>query len=859
MKNKIGYKLVIAIVLFSSFITLITTALQIYMDYNVEIKKINDYETLIKESYLKSISSSVWSYDEIQIDTQLKGILHIPNVEYLEIILTKDKGARWSVGSVESENTITKEFSLWYNNNIKTINIGVLRAVISLDAVYSGLFIKAIEILISNAIQIFIISGFMLFIVQYLLTRHLYALSCWLRIVDIGKSFEKFELDRASFKSGINDELDEVVLAINQMQENLKTYLTDLTKSENKYKILTENIPLKIFHKDTNSVYVACNQNYAEDLNIESDQIVGKTDFDFFPKELAAKYRSDDHHIMESKKIELFEEQYIAPGREEVTIRTIKAPIWDSNSNVIGLIGAFTDITELKMTKKALLQSERKFSRLIEGLQNSHFFYSHDTSGHFTYLSSSITNILGYSDKEFLEHYTRYLTDNPINQEAVLHTEMAIMGVQQPPYEVEMLHKDGSIRRLQLSEAPVFDQDGKAVAVEGIAHDITEIKKIEDQLRQAQKMEAIGALAGGIAHDFNNILNVILGYAEIAKDDALPESSMVENLSRVIQAGERAKDLISQILAFSRQSEHNSIPFQPASIVKEVVKMLRHAIPSTIEIHENIDPNSELILADPIQIHQILMNLCTNAFHAMEHTGGDLFISLQNRKIDSEDPILTSTSLVAGKYVELRVRDTGPGISPAIQDKIFNPYFTTKEVGKGSGMGLSIVHGIVKSYGGAITVETTPEKGAAFYLFFPVAERGEAKEVIHEPVRKGSERILFVDDEDFLVNIGKKMLEMLGYKVTVKQSSIEAMELFQNQPDQFDLIITDQTMPVMTGADFARRILQIRPDMPIILCTGYSTIISEEKAKSMGIKAFALKPILQRDMSRLIRKVLDGS
>jgi len=376
-------------------------------------------------------------------------------------------------------------------------------------------------------------------------------------------------------------------------------------------------------------------------------------------------------------------------------------------------------------------------------------------------------------------------------------------------------------------------------------------------LRQAQKIEAIGTLAGGIAHDFNNILAAILGYAEMAREDCQPGTTVAKDLDKVLEGGNRAKDLVQQILVFSRQDEMERIPMQPASVVKEAIKMLRPSLPTTIDINQDIICATTQILADPTQIHQILMNLCTNAFHAMEETGGKLNISLKEVTLTHED-LLHEPNVEAGNFIQLSVSDSGPGIPPEIKKNIFNPYFTTKETGKGTGMGLAIVHGIVKSYGGFISLYSEPGEDTVFHVFLPVIVKEllpEIKDI--EPIPIGRERILFIDDEEILAEMGKSMLERLGYQVTVRNNSMEALEIFQNQPDLFDLVITDQTMPGMTGADIARKMIQIRPDIPIILCTGYSTVISDEKAKSYGIKEFALKPLSKKDIAVLIRKVLD--
>jgi len=383
-------------------------------------------------------------------------------------------------------------------------------------------------------------------------------------------------------------------------------------------------------------------------------------------------------------------------------------------------------------------------------------------------------------------------------------------------------------------------------------------KQLQARLAQAQKMEAIGVLAGGIAHDFNNVLAAIMGYTELAVEDAPPDSRAVNDLEKVLTAAHRAKDLVKQILAFSRQSSLDRTPVKIQPLVKESLKMLRASIPSTISITQDIDPLDGTVMADPTQIHQVIMNLCTNAYHAMENTGGELSVKVKTTPIDSLAPS-DERQIPPGKYVELTVTDTGTGIGADIIDKIFEPYFTTKGTGKGSGMGLAIIHGIITSYGGAITVKSAIGQGTTFTVYLPVVEEviresGELKEI---PGGKG--RILFVDDEELLMKMGREMLEMLGYTVTSRDSSKEALETFMAAPNLFDLVITDQTMPEMTGIDLARRMLQIRPDVPIILCTGYSPLVDEESAKLIGIREFAIKPLTMASIAQLIRKTLNGA
>jgi PAS domain S-box-containing protein len=480
-----------------------------------------------------------------------------------------------------------------------------------------------------------------------------------------------------------------------------------------------------------------------------------------------------------------------------------------------------------------------------------------DAEGLIRTVNVSTLRLLGYQENELIGHPFSLIAEDALS--AVLKKNMDID-------KLETLYraKNGHELPVLFSSSKMDTSSGESQAVVCLALDISDKKQIEKekdrlekQLRQAHKMEAIGTLAGGIAHDFNNILTVILGYTDLAKYEVQPGSKLASDLDHVQEAGTRAKDLVKQILAFSRQDDTECIPLRPANLVREAIKILRPSLPTTIEINHNIDPKTSLICVDPTKIHQILMNLCTNAFQAMEETGGRLDISLKDIDLSSAD-LVHEPHVKAGSFVQLSVRDTGTGIAPEIKDKIFDPYFTTKEIGKGTGMGLSIVHGIVKSYGGFVTLESECGKGSAFHVFLPVLKEEMLSEhETAEPIPIGRERILFIDDEKAVAELAKDMLERLGYQVVIKTNSLEALVFFQNQPDRFDLVITDQTMPGMTGADLARRMIQIRPNIPIILCTGYSAIMSENKAKSLGIREFAYKPLTKKDMAKLIRKVLD--
>ncbi|MBN2232103.1 MAG: response regulator [Deltaproteobacteria bacterium] len=424
-------------------------------------------------------------------------------------------------------------------------------------------------------------------------------------------------------------------------------------------------------------------------------------------------------------------------------------------------------------------------------------------------------------------------------------------------HNAEIVNKEQK-RIFSVSASPLRGPDGRLLNIVYIARDITEMKSLERQLRHAQKMEAIGTLAGGIAHDFNNILSPVLGYAEIIAEGAPADSDLAGYCQQILNAGMRARDLVKQILTFSRETEQEFKPIQLHLVVKEVLKLLRSSMPSTIEIKHKVDTLA-LVTADPTMVHQIVMNLCTNAYYAMRETGGTLAVCLEEVELDADDYI-TELDLRSGRYLRLEISDSGCGMPREIQDRIFEPYFTTKAQGEGTGLGLSLVHGIVTKLGGHITVYSEPGKGATFHVYLPKyeGEKGRAEALATAvSLPRGHEHILIVDDEKMIAKIMQTTLESLGYRVTSCVDSRQALEQFEARPESFDLVLSDVTMPVLTGVELARRILLLRPELPIILCTGFSAIINEEKAKSLGIRRLLKKPVPRCDLAMALREELD--
>jgi len=411
---------------------------------------------------------------------------------------------------------------------------------------------------------------------------------------------------------------------------------------------------------------------------------------------------------------------------------------------------------------------------------------------------------------------------------------------------------------LLLTDQIIRWPDGREVRYE-IGIDITERKRMEKELRQSQKMEALGTLAGGIAHDFNNILMPITLNTELALRSTGEPDKVPEKLTYVLEAAQRGRELVKQIITFSRRKEQKREPIRIAPVIKEALKLLKSSLPTTIELRENLEnDSSEIVVADPTQIHQILMNLCTNAAHAMRKGGGVLEVSLASMEVD-ENTAPLHADLHVGPYLRLTVSDSGEGMDRETMERIFEPFFTTKERIEGTGMGLAVVHGIVKHHGGAITVYSELGRGSAFHVFFPRMEGSQDKKHISPTdVPTGSEHILLVDDEEPVLRSEQSMLESLGYAVTVSAESEEALQVFRTQPNGFDLVITDQTMPSMTGSELSRKLMHIKRDIPIILCTGFSETVDEDKARAEGIRELVMKPFTTKEMAETVRRVLDA-
>jgi PAS domain S-box-containing protein len=638
-----------------------------------------------------------------------------------------------------------------------------------------------------------------------------------------------------------------------------------IRQSEERFRHLVEDsIQGILIHRAGKPIFT--NQAYAEMYGYDSPEDILRLE-NIFQEIIAPEDRDRLYHYFQCRlRGEPAPTHYTCRG-----VRRDGTYIWVENlitivpwEGEIAIQCSVVDISERKQTEEALRQSHAYFHALVQ--HSADIICVLDAEGNVNYCSPSLETVLGYRPHELRERNILG-TLHPDDRARVQSTLAQL--VQHPgtaqAVEYRVRHRDGSWRTLEaVGSSPIESLNAGTIIVN--ARDITERKraeeerqKLETQLRQAQKMESIGTLAGGIAHEFNNVLAAILGFAELTQYVVARGEKAWSYVQEVLKAGQQAKDLVQQLLTFSRPGEHKLEPVSVAQVVRDALPLIRAIFPSTIDIRLDITAETSVVLADQTQLHQVVLNLCNNAEYAMRQTGGILEIVVEAVQVD--DAWATSyLQLLSGVYVRLAIRDTGHGIAPEVKDRIFDPFFSTKGVGEGSGLGLAVVHGIVTSHSGVIAVESTPGAGTTCVVYLPQYEGTVGDVGGPEPAHllaHGKGRILFVDDEEMLVRLAQVQLKNLGYEVVVHTASQDALQAFRAAPSEFILVITDQTMPGMTGTMLVEELRHIRSDIPIILCTGFSHLINDEQAQVLGVDAFMMKPIVTQELATIIKQVLD--
>jgi PAS domain S-box-containing protein len=556
-----------------------------------------------------------------------------------------------------------------------------------------------------------------------------------------------------------------------------------------------------------------------------------------------------------------FDEEYriVRPDGVVRWIRHRAFPLVGAAGSVDCIVCVTDDVTQKKRADAAVRKIEQKYQRLMESLQHDYFLYTHDTDGVFTYVSPSVTAVLGYTQDEFLRHHHDYETDNPINRETARQTALSIQGIRQPAYEAEVHHKNGTVRRLSVREVPVFDDAGRVAAVDGLALDVTEYRQLEEQLVQAQKMEAIGQLAGGIAHDFNNLLTGITGFCCLALNKLPGDSPLVEDLESIREIADRASGLTKQLLTFSRRQPLESKVLDINQLIEDTGRMLSHLIGAHIELR--LAPHRGKLLArvDRGQFEQVLINLVINARDAMPG-GGKLTIETESVTL-ADDYVSRRNVVKPGTYVMMAVTDTGIGMDAERREHAFEPFFTTKEVGQGTGLGLSTVYGIVKQHDGYVWVYSEPGQGTTFKIYFPQAREAEATAelpLVVDEARPGSETILVIEDEPMVLRLVRRTLEQQGYRVLSAEDPGEARRIFEREHSSIGLLLSDVVMPGGTGPELCADLTERVPSLKVLFMSGYAEL-GVRRSGNLDPKApFISKPFTPELLARKVREVLDA-
>ncbi|TKB06923.1 ATP-binding protein [Desulforhopalus sp. IMCC35007] len=808
----------------------------------------NEFQQMVERLHLsseKALVKSLWLKNDDMVQSIIEGLDNLPGVE--EIRLIQEDGQVMQTGKAISKKYYSHTHDLIFNSLGKDIYLGNLSITIGLDAVNRSIFIDTLKLCLVVGVLALLVGVGTISIFYLLVGRHLQDIASHCAGLDWSNLAIPLALKRRLSESG-EDELGQITTSLNQTCISLKKKMSEVQEKESLFKTIVVNSSDAIlrFDRDGKITYInpAAQKQRAEKWQESLDEKLEPVVF---------------KQVCEEKdSIEVKLQFDGAVGKNQMRSFQLKlTPEIGSDGSVESIIGIARDIT-IQDQKDKLLQAVFTHAPMLMIIEEIDSGEVYDVNDRFTATT-------GYLRQDILGKKLVALGFTSESNRGLIKEHLDKQGFFDD-LEMDFVHRDGRTLTLRCS--------GQVINVLGnkkrlsICQDITMEKKMlverrsmEQQLLQASKLEAIGTLAGGIAHDFNNILMAIIGYGQMALEDTPRSSSVHGDLKQILLAGRRAAELTKQILLFSRQGIGEMAPYKLQGIVKEVVKLLRSTIPATIELVTDIDEKSRAALLDPTQIHQVLMNILTNARQAIGAGHGKITIGL--REIDWNASLLSTDGqpLKKGSYLELIIEDSGAGMSPEVVSRIFEPFFTTKAKGEGTGMGMAVCHGIIAKHKGSIAVESALGVGTKFSIYLPVSEEQETAraDLVDRSAMKGSERLLLVDDEKELLEMQQRSLENLGYQTTSFFSSVQALAYFKKHSDSIDMVITDMTIPQMTGAEMSEQMLALRPDLPIIICTGYSEVLDADTASRMGIAFFVLKPVIIHQLAIQMRKIFDGS
>ncbi len=874
IKNSIATRLLKIVFGLYLIIAIGVTVSHMFMEYHYQKNNIHKELMDIQKTFEQALGIDIWHLNHESLVSTLEGMLNlselvgvrIKNIDGVGIaiggIITKKKitgevGLHVNLLGLLSEETdvhedkkynfdvFTHTFPILYNKNKKTKQLGEATLYSNTSVVFRRVKLGFLLLIINAVLKTTALWIIFLWVSTLLLRKPLGILTKATANISMN-NLGSFSVNT---KTSGENEIKILEEAMTSMVADLHDAVSKQKKNEELYRNLFEDNPSMYFKISADGIVLSVNQFGAEQLGYTIDELIGESALNlFYPDDKDKVQQSLTDCLNHPGQVAYWEFRKIQRDGSLMWVKENVRVVEEADGARVVLV-VCDDITERKEAELALWKSEKKYRTLFEKTSDAIFIVNKKT-GQYLDANESALMLTGRKWSELRQLTTRDVTpEGAENRLQKLKTTKTTHELGQTVY----IRPDGEQRTTMLIAIPLSED-----TVIGIARDVTEELTLNERLRQSQKMEAIGTLAGGIAHDFNNILSGIFGYSQLAQTNINNPEKANQNIDQILKGAKRAAELVQQILTFSRRTEYQKHPFNMYIGVNEALKLLRSSIPSTIEIVKKIDSQSA-VYADPIRIHQAVMNLCTNAYHAMRKTGGSLTVSLTDVNI-SESKYLWDKKIIPGEYIKLEVSDTGIGMNKTELNKAFEPYYTTKGLGQGTGLGLALVHAIVDEHDSFLDIYSKPGKGTSFYIYFPRIKQdanNDALETHKENQIRTNETIMVVDDEEAIRESCCTFLQSQGYQVDTFVNGKDALKKFKADSTKFDLILTDLTMPGLPGDKFAMEILKIQPEIPIILCTGYSEEMTETKAIELGIKKYVQKPISNHDLSVLIRKILD--